>query len=201
VFCTDGVTLMRSSLERESPDDGAELMFWHFGRREGASRSQPGGGRSRPPVRYRWKRATLLNLVARVVLALTIRGYRRGLLGPRGASHGIALASTVNHVALQRLSRRRSEARQSAHGDIDSTATDAPVRFLVKLILLFTAALVQIGTPWGFGNAGMMLCLASALISLGLALVHHEKPVAPVLNYWDEGLAFVAIGVAAHWLA
>ena len=73
-------------------------------------------------------------------------------------------------------------------------------RFLLKLVILSIAALAQIQAPWGIKIAVTTLAIFSALLSAGLALFWGERPVAGTLNYWDEVVAFLAIGVAAQLL-
>jgi hypothetical protein len=68
----------------------------------------------------------------------------------------------------------------------------------VKLAILTMPALAQIQAPWGVKTAVTALAVLSALLSAGLAVFWGERPVTETLNYWDDVVAFLAIGVAAH---
>ena len=82
----------------------------------------------------------------------------------------------------------------------DPQSRHALKRFLLKLAFLSAAVLPQAHGPWGFKVALMTLAIASAMISLGLAAFFRERPIARTLNYWDEAVVFLAVGVAARWL-
>ena len=72
-------------------------------------------------------------------------------------------------------------------------------RFAVKLAFLAAVAVVQAETRWGFKAAMGALAILSALIDAGLAAVRRERPMSGSLNYSDEAIVFLAIGIAARW--
>jgi len=73
-------------------------------------------------------------------------------------------------------------------------------RFATELAIIITCALAQLRTPWGFGRALAILAVFSSLSSMVLAVSYREHPTTRALNYWDEAVGFLAIGIVAHWL-
>jgi hypothetical protein len=144
----------------------------------------------------RW-RARILNILATRSLALTLRAYAAGVLGPSATKAGRFLASTVNRTALRLLRRRRDNDRPARGGTFDLQSRHVLKRFLLKLTIRSLAALAQARAPWGLATAAKLLATFSALICAALALLKDERPIAETLNYWDEAIAFLAIGLAA----
>ena len=66
---------------------------------------------------------------------------------------------------------------------------------------LSVAALAQAQAPWGLRTAATALAILSVLTSVGLAAFWRERPITGTLNYWDEAVVFLAIGVAAQCLS
>ena len=140
------------------------------------------------------------NILARRALALTMRAYWAAFLGPSATYLGLSMASALNLAALGVLRRRSAKERPVSEMILDSQSRYVLKRFLLKLVFLSIAALLQMQAPWGFRIAITTLAIASALLSACLAVSWRERPVAETLNYWDEAAAFLAIGIVAQWL-
>ncbi len=153
-----------------------------------------------PHVPSRHWRARELSSLARRALALTVRGYWAGLLGPSATRIGLSVASKLNHAAIRHLRRRRVRDEPLGDRAFDPQSRYVLKRLLLKLALLGFAALMQAQAPWGLRLAVTALAVFSALISVGLAAFWRERPIAATLNYWYEAMVFVAAGVAAQWL-
>jgi hypothetical protein len=138
---------------------------------------------------WHWK-ARALNGLAKQALALTMRAYWAGILGPSATKVGLSIASKLNRSAF-RHSRRRSVRGQPVRDMLsDPQSRYVLNRFLLKLVVLSNVAPAQIQAPLGIKIAVTTLAIFSALLSAGLALVWGERPVAGTLNYWDEVAAF-----------
>jgi hypothetical protein len=123
-----------------------------------------------------------------------------GILGPSVTYVGLSIASKLNRNTL-RLSRRRSIRERLVCGMVLNPQSRYVLkRFLLKLAFLSVAALAQVQAPWGFRVAVTTLAILSALFSAGLAVFWRERPIAATLNYWDEAVVFMAVGVVAQWL-
>ena len=153
-----------------------------------------------PQIRLRRWRAVKLNSLAKRTLAMTIRAHRAGLLGPSATYVGLSIASTMNHIAMRLIRWRSVEYEQVQSMAFDSRSQYVLKRFLLKLAFLSVAALAQAQAPWGLRTAATALAILSVLTSVGLAVFWRERPIAGALNYWDEAVVFLAIGVAAQWL-
>lgn len=138
-----------------------------------------------------------MNVLAKWSLAFSIRAYSAGVLGPSATKAGLFVASTLNRTALRLLGRRSENDRPARGGTFDLQSRHVLKRFLLKLAILSPAALAQAQAPWGLETAAKSLATFSALICAALALVKGERPIAETLNYWDEAIAFLAIGLAA----
>jgi hypothetical protein len=64
------------------------------------------------------------------------------------------------------------------------------VRFFVRMIVLLAFAAVG---GIGFAPSLAMLLWMSTILSAGLAAFKRELPLADVLNYWDEVVAYIAL--------
>ena len=64
------------------------------------------------------------------------------------------------------------------------------VRFFVRMIVLLAFAAVA---GIGFAPSLAMLLWMSTILSAGLAAFKRELPLADVLNYWDEAVAYIAL--------
>jgi hypothetical protein len=103
-------------------------------------------------------------------------------------------------AAIRDPRRRPTKNEQLGGNAIDPRSRYVLKRFLLKLAFLSLAALAQAQAPWGFRIAVTALAVLSGLISAGLAVFWRERPIAGALNYWDEAVVFLAIGIAAQWL-
>lgn len=64
------------------------------------------------------------------------------------------------------------------------------IRFGVRMIILATfAASSSIGFARGLATLMLMAIILSSLI----AVIKRERPFQPVLNYWDETVAYAAM--------
>ena len=64
------------------------------------------------------------------------------------------------------------------------------VRFWLRMaVLLVFAAFASIR----FDRVLTLLLLMSAILSMVLATLKREEPLAPVINHWDEAIAYVAL--------
>lgn len=64
------------------------------------------------------------------------------------------------------------------------------VRFWLRLaILLVFSAFSNVR----FDRILMLLLLMSAVLSVVLATLKREEPLAPVINHWDESIAYAAL--------
>jgi hypothetical protein len=64
------------------------------------------------------------------------------------------------------------------------------VRFFVRMIVLLAFAAVG---GIGFAPSLAMLLWMSTILSAGLAAFKRERPLADVLNHWDEAVAYIAL--------
>ena len=154
-----------------------------------------------PQIRARRWQAVKLNCLARRAFALTMWGHRRGLFGRLATYVGLSMASMLNHAAMRLLRRRRSEDRTTHFLVFDPQSRYVLNRFLAKLAVLSIGAAAQARAPWGLRIAIVSIALVSAMTSSGLAMFWHERPAADSLNYWDEAVWFLGIGIATLWVA
>ncbi|MBR0836753.1 hypothetical protein JQ612_26480 [Bradyrhizobium manausense] len=68
-------------------------------------------------------------------------------------------------------------------------------RFAVRVALL--AAFAAFGSI-GFGRSLKALLWMSIILCAGVALLRREAPFGPVLNHWDECVAFGALFALVH---
>ena len=64
------------------------------------------------------------------------------------------------------------------------------VRFSLRMAILL--AFAAFGST-RFDRVLMLLLLMSAILSAVLAALKREEPLAPVINHWDEAIAYVAL--------
>jgi hypothetical protein len=64
------------------------------------------------------------------------------------------------------------------------------VRFFVRMIVLLAFAAIS---GIGFAPSLAMLLWMSTILSAGLAAFKRERPLADVLNHWDEAVAYIAL--------
>ena len=64
------------------------------------------------------------------------------------------------------------------------------VRFWLGMAIVLTFAAFSSGS---FDRVLMLLLLMSAILSVVLATLKREAPLAPVINHWDEAIAYAAL--------
>jgi hypothetical protein len=64
------------------------------------------------------------------------------------------------------------------------------VRFWLRIAILVTFALFG---GAGFDQSLVLLLMMSTVLSAVLATIKREEPFAPVINHWDEAIAYAAL--------
>jgi hypothetical protein len=64
------------------------------------------------------------------------------------------------------------------------------VRFWLRTIILVVFAAFS---SVGFDRNMILLLLMSTVLSAVLATIKREEPLAPVINHWDEAIAYAAL--------
>ena len=64
------------------------------------------------------------------------------------------------------------------------------LRFWLRIVILLVFAAFS---SIRFDQILMLLLLMSTVLSAVLAMLKREEPLAPVINHWDEAIAYVAL--------
>jgi hypothetical protein len=64
------------------------------------------------------------------------------------------------------------------------------IRFWLRIVILLAFAAFS---SIRFDQILMLLLLMSTVLSAVLAMLKREEPLAPVINHWDEAIAYAAL--------